>query len=78
MTEAGDPIYVCLINDRHTDPQAKVFTTLDGAIEAARAWVSGQAHPERFQEEEVEGWLFCVSHEVEEDGAWVTEQRVEA
>jgi hypothetical protein len=70
MTE----VYVVMINDRHFDPEAYVFSTeiaaVDWARERARDWLTESVPPE--------GWLFYADQpDGEDDAVWVTSKRVD-
>ncbi|HKO85644.1 MAG TPA: hypothetical protein VJ140_14050 [Actinomycetota bacterium] len=70
-------VFICVVNDRHADPEATAWTTADAAIEHARTEARACArHPEDYEERTVEGWLFYVRYSCEGDSAWVVEREV--
>jgi hypothetical protein len=68
-------VYVLMIKDRHTDPDAEVFTTLAKAGAAAEAYLVGIPDVE-VDESPPGGWLFCARYSVEGDRVWVIEKEL--
>jgi hypothetical protein len=73
-------VYVAMINDRHADPEPKVFSTAEAAINYARSWAQDHAlHPSDFAESDVEDWLYYASYSASEgDSVWVVERTIDA
>jgi len=68
-------VYVVVINDRHCDPQAYVWSTAALAISYAKKQAASLAHrPEDISEEEIDGWLWYATYGVEGDSVWVVER----
>lgn len=72
-----DTVYVVMIDDRHTDTDAEVFSTADAAIEYARQIAIGYArNPDDIDEEPVDGWLYHATYSGESDSVWVLAKTV--
>ena len=68
-------VYVVMINDRHSDPGAEVFTRPGDAIAyAKKAAKEYGRHPDDYEETEIPGWLFHATYSVEGDSVWVLEK----
>lgn len=73
-------LFVTMVDDRHADPVALVFTTAEAAVERARAEARANgAHPEDFDESHdiPEGWLYYATYSVEGDCVWVVETELD-
>lgn len=66
-------IYIAMINDRHADPEARLFSTADAAIGYARATARENASgPDDVTEPPIpSGWLYYARYGVEGDSVWV-------
>ena len=65
-------VYIVMIEDRHTDPQAYVFSTAERAIAyAKRAAEENATDPEDIEEQAVKDWLYYAVYSVEGDSVWV-------
>jgi hypothetical protein len=73
-------VYVAMINDRHADPEAHVFSTAEAAIDYARTWAQDNAlRPSDFSESDVEDLLYYASYSATEgDSVWVVERTIDA
>lgn len=72
-------LYVAMIRDRHSDPDAYVFSTPEAAVEYAKTCVQEYArHPESIEEEPIEGWLYHARYSSEGDAVWVLEKTLDA
>lgn len=61
-------VYVALINDRHADLEAYVFTTPTAAIEYARTCAYTYAqNADDVQEQEIADWLYYAQFSPESD-----------
>ena len=62
-------VYVSIIQDRHTDVEAELFTTAAAAVAYARAAILDIAHGEEdgFEEEDIEGWVYFAQYKYERD-----------
>jgi len=64
----GMELYVVMVNDRHTDTDAYVFSTQEAALDFARHtaqdWLVEDPEPPT-------GWLYYAEHPTEEDSIWV-------
>ena len=66
-----------MVNDRHTDTDAEVFTTADAAIDfARRAAREYNRHADDYEEAEIAGWLFHARYSCEGDSVWVIEKEL--
>lgn len=79
-------LWVAMVNDRHHDPTAHVFSTPEAAIAFARQHYEdnlpdqldqAQRHASGIGEQQVEGWLYCAVYSVEDDAVWVYEVTVD-
>jgi hypothetical protein len=72
-------IYLSMIKDRHTDPEAFPFSTAEKAIEFARAKAKEYAlSPEDFEEHQTpQGWLYYATYSCESDSVWVLEKELD-
>lgn len=83
-------VYVAMTEDRHTDPEAEVFTTPDAAIAFARTraedWMSnaegedddGVLRDDYYpHEEQVDGTLYYAEYSTEGDSVWVIEKELQ-
>ena len=71
-------LYVAMVDDRHTDPYARLFTTPERAIDYARRLAEeNAARPQDVEESEVEGWLYHATWSTEGDAVWVVPREVE-
>ena len=66
-------LYVVMINDRHTEPTAYVYSTPELAIAAAREYAEAAVHGSCTVDEQVppDGWLYHAVYCVEGDDVWV-------
>lgn len=62
-------LYTVMVNDRHKDPEAKVFTTKEAAIAYARDVAEGMG----LVDDHIDEWLYYASHKTEDDAVWVVE-----
>lgn len=84
-------VFVVMVADRHIDPYPEIYTTLDDAIEGARAAARRHAaHPEVITEEpppadtlasllgveDPNPWLFHIGWSTEGDHAWVVREPI--
>jgi hypothetical protein len=68
-------VYVAMVCDRHSDPEATVFTDQEQAIAWARETARElNRNPGDYKEETIEGWLFCAEYSSEGDSVWVLER----
>ena len=68
-------VYVVMINDRHSDPGAEVFTYPgDAIVYAKRIAKEYGSHPDDYEEQDIQGWLFYARYSVEGDSVWVIEK----
>ena len=70
-------IYNVLWKDRDYDTTAEPF--LD--FEKAKTWARAKAeemndYPEALEEEDIEGWLYCIRYSYEDDHLWITEHEI--
>jgi hypothetical protein len=71
-------VYVAIINDRHADTEAYVFSTAEAAIGYARSCALEYARQlEDFEEKQIEGWLYYATYSCESDSVWVTERTID-
>jgi hypothetical protein len=66
-------VYVAMINDRHTDPTAVLFTKHEDAIGYARQTAHNLSRGHGYDVSEIPGWLFYASYSPEGDSVWVVE-----
>ena len=73
-------IYVLMIQDRHTDPEAYLYSTLEKAIGAANTYLSACDVQENVDSEDrnmstedlaTAGWLFFARYSTEGDCVWI-------
>jgi hypothetical protein len=70
-------VYMLMIEDRHTDPDAQVFTTPAKAVAAAEAYLVDIDRPDVEVEENPPGdWLFYARYSVEGDCVWIVEREL--
>lgn len=72
-------IYVVMVEDRHTDTEAEVFTTAEAAIAYAEEYVTEQLDRWPWVDddpEEPEGWLWYRAYSPEGDCVWVVEKEL--
>lgn len=73
-----DPVYVVMVNDRHTEPEPFLFSTVVAAIQFARdtahEWA---ADPEDIEESDINGWHYHVTYSCEGDSIWVIEKSID-
>jgi hypothetical protein len=81
MTE----LFVLLVEDRHTGPNAWAYSTEERANDALDEWVdSAASHPEDVEDEELnaaqieDGVVRCVRYSVEDDCASIVRRTVDA
>lgn len=84
----GKTIYVAIVNDRHTDTEAHLFSTADRAIAFAKEYLEGcgesaqyvDAEDATMTDESLEaaGWLFYTCYSTEGDCIWVMPREVDA
>jgi hypothetical protein len=68
-------IYIAMICDRHTDPEAYPFSTAEAAILYARNEAEAYAYDaDDIEEEQVDGWLYHARYSGEGDSVWVVEK----
>jgi len=73
-----EPIYVVMVEDRHADLDAELFTDPEQAIAYARRTAHELCrHPESYEEETIEGWLFYARYSTEGDSVWVVEKTLD-
>lgn len=71
-------IFVVMIEDRHTDPDAVLFSTAEAAIDYAREYAADNASPiGSVIELPVIAWLYHARYTVEGDSVWVVEREVD-
>lgn len=76
-------VWVAIINERHSDNDAEVFTAPDAAIDYVKKTVAGWARtPEDIEEELSDrmreaGWIYFVTWSSEDDSAWVIEKETD-
>lgn len=73
-------VYVAMVEDRHTDTEAFVFSTLEAAIEFARRTAQETASDPEDIEERPPGarWLFNIHYSCESDRVRVVEKEIDA
>lgn len=85
MADHAAPLYVVLHNDRHTDPDVKVFTQYDNALVYARTTAQRCATHPAYITEQVFGpddpaderhWFF-VEYSTEGDGLAIMTRRIQ-
>jgi len=72
-------VYVVMVNDRHSDPQAIPFLDRGNAISHARSLARNYSaeHPEDFKEDENhDTWEYYVEYSCEGDRIWVVKEEV--
>ena len=68
MTE----LYIVIWSDRHSDVTVHPFTDKDVAISEARRTAKEYCkHPEYYNEEQIDGWLFYAQYSCEGDNVRV-------
>lgn len=67
--ETTSSLYTVMVNDRHKDPEAVVFTTKEAALAYARE----AAKDMNLVEDHIDEWLYYASHKSEDDSVWVVE-----
>lgn len=77
-------VWVAIINDRHTDTDAEVFTAPDAAVAWLKAEVASRVRHSRYaQDEELTeamkraGWIYYVDWSSEGDSAWIIEKETD-
>lgn len=67
-------IHLVILEDRHIDTMVYPYQNKDQAIERAEEIASKHCrHPEDFEEEEIEGWLYYARYSCEGDSVRVVE-----
>lgn len=69
-------LYVAMVQDRHTDPNAEVFTSPEAAIAYARQQATEGSRGHGYEEAEIRGWLFYASYSPEGDSVWVVAKQL--
>jgi hypothetical protein len=69
-------VFVAMQNDRHTDPDAEVFTTAEAAIAYARQQAAEGGRGHGYDEQPIPGWLFYANYSPEGDSVWVVEKEL--
>lgn len=69
-------LYLVMVEDRHTDPAAFVFSTPEAAIEDAKRRAREYAYNQADIDESnpPDGWLYRARYSVEGDCVWVVER----
>jgi hypothetical protein len=67
------PVYVVVMQDRHTDPNCEVFMTSQWAIGFAQRVAA--RYPDA-KEEPIDGWLYHASLTDEGDAVWVVDKNL--
>lgn len=74
-------VYVAMIDDRHVDPEAYVFTTEALAVGFARNEAFELARANTDVDESpvspVSGWLYHATYSVEGDSVWVVARELD-
>lgn len=70
-------LYVVMVNDRHTEPYAEIFSDPERAVEWARSKAKEWASNGDYEEEQVDGCLFCARYSCEGDAVWVIEKELD-
>lgn len=72
-------LYVAVINDRHSDPDPRLFFDLSAAVAVARGYaLECTPEPGVIDEEPVDSHLYSVGWGGEGDCAWVVQRKVHA
>lgn len=75
--ESSMKVYVAYCNDRHTDPEIKVFKDREEAIAHVKTFMEEHVvHPEGIEERKVEGYLLFLGYQFESDHAFVLEEEL--
>ena len=56
-------IYIVMIDEKHSDTEAHLFSAPESALEYARAmvrWYAGERNKDKIEETEVAGWLYSA------------------
>lgn len=72
-------VYVAIVEDRHAETEAYVFSTPEKAIEFARKTAKESCFDmSDYEEIETKGWLFHVQYSCESDRVYVTERTLDS
>ena len=73
-------VYIVLIEDRHSDPEVKVFSTSQKAIREAKkiAKVGSNHNSSEIEERIITGWLYYATYSCENDCVRVEEKVIDA
>lgn len=75
---AGMFCYIVICQDRHSDTTAHPFTNKNKAISEARRIAKEYCrHPEDYNEEQIDGWLFHAQYSCESDYVYVVEMTMD-
>jgi hypothetical protein len=70
-------VYIILIQDRHADVDAEVWSDKDKAIERARKLASDYcSHKEDYEESQIADWVFHATYSCEGDCVTVLQKEL--
>lgn len=73
-------IWILIIEDRHIEPDARPYSRMDLAIEAARQWASDLPNVTDVELDEDmirDGWVYCLEYGTEGDSVRVVERELD-
>lgn len=71
-------IYVVMVNDRHAEPEAYLFTNKKEAMEFAKATAESYCHDvEDLKEIKISGWEYYIEYSCEADCIWVIKKELD-
>jgi len=77
IKESSMKVYIAYCNDRHTDPEIKLFKDPENAIAHVKTFMEEHvAHPEGIEEKTIDGYLFFLGYQFESDHAFVLEEEL--